>query len=176
MHKALVLTAAPGSAASWDLPERARRAIDKLLGPMLAITTAMCTSFKSEILQALHNLAAGSSHNFRMALYDASADLSATTTVYAAANEVVGTGYTAGGQVLTKAGVATSGTTAFADFDDVVWTGSTFSTRGALIFNNTSGNRALGAFDFGANVSVTAGNLTVSFPTANATAAVLRIA
>lgn len=172
----LTITAGP-AAPAFDLPRRARKALRDLFSPLiLAITTAMPTSFKSEILQALHNFTNPGGHNFRMALYDSTATLDATTTAYATANEVVGTGYTAGGQLLTAVTPTTSGTTAFTDFADLVWTASTFTARGALVFNNTSSNRACGVFDFGANVSVTAGNLTVVFPTANASAAVLRIA
>lgn len=141
----------------------------------MTITTAMCTSFKKESWEASHNFAVGG-NNFRMALFDPTATMDATTTVYSTANEATGTGYTAGGKPLTNVGVATSGTTAYVDFDDVVWTGSTFSARGAQIFNNSSGNKSVSVHDFGTTVSVVSGNLTVSFPTANATAAILRLA
>lgn len=141
----------------------------------MAITTAMCTSFKKELMTATHNFSVGGS-NMRMALFDSTATMDATTTVYSTANQVVGTGYAAGGKPLTNIDPATSGTTAFADFDDVVWTGATFSARGAQIFNNSAGNASVSVHDFGTTVSVVSGNLTVSFPTANATAAILRLA
>lgn len=171
----MTITAGAMSPA-WDIPKRARRTLRDLFSPLiLAITTAMCTSFKQELLQAVHNFSANGS-NMRMALFDSTVTLDATTTVYATANEVVGAGYTAGGKLLANTTTANAGTTAFVDFDDLVWTASTFTTRGAQIFNNSAANRSVAVFDFGANVSVTAGNLTVVFPTANATAAVLRIA
>lgn len=141
----------------------------------MAITTAMCTSFKKELMQATHNFTTGG-HNMRLALFDANATLDATTTVYATANEVTGTGYTAGGKLLVNITPTTSGTTAFADFDDLVWTGATFTARGAQIFNNSAANASIGVFDFGSNIPVVAGNFTLTFPTANATAAVLRLA
>lgn len=141
---------------------------------MMAITTAMCTSYKQQLLTATHNHSVGGS-NFRLALFDATATMDATTTTYSGANEVVGTGYTAGGKLLTNVAPASSGTTAYTSFSDLVWTASTFTARGAQIFNNSAANASVGVFDFGANVSVTSGNLTVQFPTANASAAVLRI-
>lgn len=180
MNASLAITAAPGM-PGVSLPGIARgvsRALRRLLelisGPMFAITTAMCTSFKQELMTATHNFTSGG-HNFRMALFDSTVTLDATTTAYSTANEVVGTGYTAGGMLLTQTTPTTSGTTAFTDFADLVWTGATFTARGGLIFNNSAANRAVAAFDFGANIPVVAGNLTVIFPTANASAAVLRI-
>ena len=142
----------------------------------MAITTAMSTSFKVELLLGTHNFTASTGHNMRLALFDATATLDATTTAYATANEVSGTGYTAGGKLLTNVTPTSSGTTAFADFDDLVWTASTFTARGAQIFNNSAANKSVGTFDFGSNIPVVSGNFTVTFPTANATAAVLRIA
>lgn len=142
---------------------------------ILAITTSMATSFKQQLMTATHNFTTGG-HNFRLALFDANASLDATTTTYSAANEVVGTGYVAGGKLLTNVTPTTGGTTAFTDFDDQVWTASTFTARGAQIFNNSAGNASVGVFDFGANIPVVAGNFTVTFPTANAAAAVIRIA
>jgi hypothetical protein len=167
------LTLTTGAAvAAWNPFAGLRGFLENV---MLAITTSMATSFKRELFEARHNMAVGA-HNFRVALFDATATMDATTANYSAANEVVGTGYVAGGKVLTNAGVAVSGTTAFADFDDVVWTGSTFTARGAQIFNADQANRSCGVFDFGQNIPVVAGNFTLTFPTANATAAVFRIA
>jgi hypothetical protein len=180
MNASLAITVAPNMpgvslpGVARGVSRALRRLLDLLTGPMFAITTAMCTSFKVELMTATHNLSTGG-HNIRMALFDSTVTLDATTTVYATANEVVGTGYTAGGQVLTNVTPTSSGTTAFADFADLVWTSSTFVARGGLLFNNSAANRAIAALDFGANISVTAGNLTVAFPTANASAAVLRI-
>lgn len=135
----------------------------------------MCTSFKQELLQAGHNFSSGG-NNFRLALFDSTATMNATTTTYSGANETTGTGYTAGGKVLTNVDPTTSGTTAFTDFGDLVWTASTFSARGAQIFNNSNGNKSVSVHDFGATVSVVSGNLTVSFPAANASDAILRLA
>ena len=142
---------------------------------ILAITTAMCTSFKKELMTATHNLSAGG-HNINLALFDATATMDASTTSYSGANEIAnGSGYTTGGKTLTNCTPVTSGTTAYADFDDAVWTGSTFTARGAQIFNKDAANKSIGVFDFGSNIPVVAGNFTITFPTANATAAVLRI-
>lgn len=142
---------------------------------ILAITTAMATSYKRQLLTATHNHSVGGS-NFNLALFDATATLGASTTAYATANEVVGTGYVAGGKVLTNVAPADSGTTAFTSFNTpVVWTGATFTAAGAQIFNTSAANASVGTFDFGGNIPVVAGNFTVNFPTANATAAVLRI-
>lgn len=150
--------------------------LNDLFGPLiLAITTAMATSFKLQLMTATHNFTTGG-HAFNLALYDATATMDATTTVYAAANEVSGTGYAAGGKTLVNITPTSSGTTAFADFDDLVWTGATFTARGALIFNTSAANKAVATFDFGSNIPVVSGNFTLTFPTANATAAVLRIA
>ncbi len=142
----------------------------------MAITTAMSTSFKQQILLGQHNFTANTGHNIRLALFDSTVTLDAATTAYAAANEVVGTGYVAGGKTLTNVTPTTSGTTAFADFDDIVWTASTFTARGAHMFNLDAANKSVATFDFGSNIPVVSGNFTVTFPTANATAAVLRIA
>jgi hypothetical protein len=172
---ALTITAGPMSPA-LQLPRSLRR-LKTLLEPLfMAITTAMCTSYKVELMTATHNHAVGGS-NFKLALFDSTATMDATTTTYSGANEVAnGSGYTTGGKALTNSAPTSSGTTAYTTFTDLVWTASTFTTRGAQIFNNSAANKSVGVFDFGANISVSAGNLTVQFPTANATAAVLRLA
>lgn len=144
-----------------------------LEGVMMAITTAMCTSFKKESWQGLHNFSNPGS-NFNLALFDSTVTLDSTTTAYATANEVSGTGYTAGGKALTNGNVSTSGTTAYTTFSDLVWTGATFTARGCQIFNKDQANKSVAVFDFGSNIPVVAGNFTVQFPTANSTAAVLR--
>lgn len=143
----------------------------------MAITTAMCTSFKQEILQAVHNFTVTTGNTFKMALYTSSATLGAATTAYTATNEISGTGYTAGGATLTNVTPTTSGTTAFCDFADVSWTTATFTAAGAMIYNDTSaGNSSVSLHDFGGDKSVSSGTFTVQFPTADASNAILRIA
>lgn len=140
----------------------------------MAITTAMCSSFKEELLQGVHDF---TTHTFKMALYTSSATLDATTTAYSATNEISGTGYTAGGQALDNPTVTLSGTTAFVDFDDETWTNATITARGALIYNDTvAGDPAVAVFDFGSDKTSTAGDFVVQFPTADASNAIVRIA
>ena len=158
----------------------------------MAITTAMCTSFKSELLQGIHNFHNGSGggtttttgpgNTFKIALYTSSATLAATTTAYATTNEVsaTGTNYTAGGNTLANVDPTTSGTTAYTDFDDTTWSSSTITARGALIYNSSttagSANRAVCALDFGADKTSTSGDFTIAFPTDDASNAIIRIA
>lgn len=144
----------------------------------MAITQAMCTSFKVGILDGDFNFGAGTTQTFKIALYTSSATLSAATTAYTTSNEVTGTGYSAGGQALTVAQVPTSsGTTAFLDFSDVTWTTATITARGALIYlANGTTNPAVAVLDFGGDKTSTAGNFTIQFPTADASNAILRIA
>lgn len=142
----------------------------------MAITQAMCTSFKQEALEGVHDF---TTHTFKIALYTSSATLSAATTAYSATNEASGTGYTAGGETLTVTGgaVNVSGTTAYVDFSDVAWPSATITARGALIYNSTAaGNPAVAVLDFGADKVSTDGDFTVQFPTSDATSAILRIA
>lgn len=141
----------------------------------MAITQAMPTSFKSEVLQALHNFTNSTGNVFKIALYTSSASLNSNTTVYSTTNEVTGTGYTAGGNTLTNVTPTTSGTTAFTDFADTTWSSSTITARGALIYNSTNGNRAVAVIDFGADKSSSAGDFTIIFPTADASNAIIRI-
>ena len=144
----------------------------------MAISQAMCTSFKVGILNGGFNFGAGTTQTFKIALYTSSATLSAATTAYTSSNEVTGTGYSAGGQALTVAQVPTSsGTTAFLDFSDVTWTTATITARGALIYlANGTTNPAVAVLDFGGDKTSTAGNFTIQFPTADASNAILRIA
>ena len=158
----------------------------------MAITTAMCTSFKSELLQGIHNFhngsgggtttTTGTGNTFKIALYTSSATLAATTTAYATTNEVsaTGTNYTAGGNTLANVDPTTSGTTAYTDFDDTTWSSSTITARGALIYNSSttagSANRAVCALDFGADKTSTSGDFTIAFPTDDASNANIRIA
>ena len=140
----------------------------------MAITTAMCSSFKEELLKGVHDF---ENDTFKMALYTSSATLDASTTAYTVTTEVSGTGYTAGGQALDSPTVTLSGTTAFVDFADETWTTATITARGALIYNSTAaGNPAVAVFDFGADKTSTAGDFVVQFPTADASNAVIRIA
>ena len=115
----------------------------------MAITTAMCTSFKQEVLEALHDFNTTSGSVFKIALYTSAATLDASTTVYSTSNEVVGTGYTAGGNTLTNIDPVTSGTTAFADFADTTWTSATITAAGALIYNSSQSDKAVAVLSFG---------------------------
>ena len=148
----------------------------------MAITQAMCTSFKVELLNGIHAFgttvarAGTTADTFYLALYTSSATLDATTTAYSATNEASGTGYSAGGQALTTVAPTSSGTTAFLDFDDETWTSASITARGALIYNNTQSNKAVAVLDFGADKTSTSGDFTVVFPTADATNAIIRIA
>jgi hypothetical protein len=144
----------------------------------MAITQTMCTSFKKELLEGKHNFLLTGGNTFKIALFTSSASLGASTTVYASSgmNEVTGTGYTAGGNTLTRIDPSSSGTTALTDFADTSWSTATFTARGALIYNVTNGNRAVLVLDFGADKTVTAGTFTITFPTADASNAIIRIA
>lgn len=144
----------------------------------MAITQAMCTSFKVGILGADFDFDTGTTQVFKIALFTSTATLDATTTAYSTSNEVVGTGYTAGGNTLTISQVPTStGTTAFLDFSDTTWTTATITARGALIYLANGGtNPAVAVLDFGSDKTSTAGNFTIQFPVADATNAILRIA
>jgi len=149
----------------------------------MAITQAMCTSFKVELLNGIHafstTVARGdtSADTFYMALYTSSATLDATTTAYTASNETSGTGYVAGGQALAVSDAPQStGTTAFLSFTDETWSTATITARGALIYNSTQSNKAVAVLDFGGDKTSTAGDFTVVFPTADASNAIIRIA
>jgi hypothetical protein len=123
------------------------------------------------------NFTASTGDTFKMALYTSSATLGPTTTAYSATNEVSGTGYTAGGNTLVVSQSPTSGgTTAFISFTNTTWTTASFTCRGALIYNSTDSNKAVAIFDFGSDKTVVAGTFTVSFPVADSTNAVIRIA
>jgi hypothetical protein len=138
----------------------------------VAITQAMCTSFKEDLLNKIQDLEADT---IKIALYTSAATLGAATTAYSATNEVSGTGYTAGGETLTSATVATSGTTAYVDFDNPEWTTATFTARGALIYNDTTaGDNSVAVLDFGGDFTVSSGTFRVVFPAPGATA-IIRI-
>jgi hypothetical protein len=139
----------------------------------MAITQALCTSFKTEILGGTHDL---DTDVLKIALYTSSATLDATTTAYSSTNEVSGTGYTAGGETVSGATITSSGTTAFVDFSDVTWSSSTITARGALIYNSSKSNKAVAVLNFGSDKSSSNGNFVISFPTADANNAIIRIA
>ena len=143
----------------------------------MAITTAMCTSFKKELLEAKHNFLASGGNTFKLALYTSSATLDASTTAYSATNEASGTGYSAGGAALTNINPTSSGTTGFTDFDDLTFSSSTITANGALIYNDTaSGDPAVCSLAFGGDKTSTSGDFTIQFPTADASNAIIRIA
>jgi hypothetical protein len=147
----------------------------------MAITSALCTSFKKELLERKHDFNATSGHTFKIALYTSSANLDATTTDYTTSNEVVGTGYTAGGIALTNIDPTTSGTTAFIDFADATWPSATITAAGALIYNTTTDGGtgttdAVAVISFGGDKTSTNGDFVVQFPTADASNAIIRIA
>ena len=138
----------------------------------------MCTSFKQEILQGVHNFTASTGDTFKLALYDNSASFDAATTAYTSVNEVGDSGtYAAGGGALTNVTPTTSGTTAFTDFDDITFTSATITAFGALIYNSTaSGDPAVVVLDFGGAKTSTSGDFQIVFPTADASNAIIRIA
>tara|TARA_B100001109_G_C18526640_1_gene318541 strand:- start:29 stop:484 length:456 start_codon:yes stop_codon:yes gene_type:complete len=151
----------------------------------MAITSAICTSFKKELLEGLMDFNASSGSTFKIALIKANASQSGTynaaTTNYSDvtgnSDELPATGgYTSGGNTLTNIDPTTSGTTAFVDFADTTWTSATFTTRGCIIYNTSQSNKAVMVIDFGADFSVSGGTFQIQFPTANASDAILRIA
>ena len=137
----------------------------------------MCTSFKKELMEAVHNFKNSGGNTFRIALYTNSASFTAATTAYTSSNEVSGTNYTAKGNSLTRVDPTTSSTTAYTDFADSTWSSSTITARGALIFNDSSsGDPSVCVLDFGSDKSSSSGDFTVVFPTASSSAAIIRIA
>lgn len=143
----------------------------------MAITQAICSSWKAEMPQGLHDFTNGTGDTFKIALYTSSATLNASTTVFTDTGEVSGTGYSTGGIALTNVTPVLDSTTGVIDFDDATFSGVTLTgIRGALIYNSTNGNRAVCVLDFGGDQSVSAGNFTVQFPAAAAATAILRIA
>ncbi len=147
----------------------------------MAITTAMCTSFKKELLEAKHDFNVTGGHTFKIALFTSSATLDASTTDYSTSNEVSGTGYSQGGNTLTNVDPTTSGTTAFTDFADTTWSSATITANGALIYNTTTAGgsgttNAVCALAFGGDKTSTNGDFVIQFPTADASNAIIRIA
>ena len=141
----------------------------------MAITSAIANSFKQELLVEGHNLTNGAD-SIKLALYTSSATLGAGTTVYVTTGQATGTNYSAGGNALTNVTPALSGSTAICDFADLTFGTATVTARGCLIYNSTNGNKAIAVIDFGGDKTSTAGNFTIVFPAANATAAIIRLA
>lgn len=146
----------------------------------MPITQAMCTSFKGQILEGVHDFRASGGDTFKLALYSSAATLDATTTAYAATNEVANSGtYSAGGGTLTNISPITSGTTAFTDFNDLSFTSATITARGALIYNTTPThsftNPSVAVLDFGGDKTSSSGTFTIQFPLATASDAIIRI-
>jgi hypothetical protein len=156
----------------------------------MAITQSMTTSFKAEILLAVHDFRSTGGDTFKLAMYTSSATIDANTTAYTATNEASGTNYTAGGGTLTNGGVTASNTstsagTGYTTFSNLTFTNATVTARGALIYNTTPSangtanttltNAAVAALDFGADKTSTAGDFTIIFPTASNSAAIIRI-
>ena len=138
----------------------------------------MCTSFKVQLMQGVHNFTTGTGNTFKLALYDNSASFTAATTAYTATNEVANSGsYAAGGGTLTNVTPTSTGTTAFTDFADLSFTSATITAFGALIYNDTSaGDPSVCVLDFGGAKTSTSGTFTIIFPTADSTSAIIRIA
>jgi|TARA_R100001460_G_scaffold5439_4_gene15221 hypothetical protein len=137
----------------------------------------MCTSFKKELLEGVHNFKNSGGNTFKLAMYTNSASFTAATTAYTTSNEISGTGYTAGGGTLTRVDPTTSSTTAFTDFADLTFSSSSLTARGALIYNDSaSGDPTVVVLDFGADKTSSSGDFTIVFPTADASNAIIRIA
>lgn len=137
------------------------------------ITQTLCNVFKLNVLKGLEDFDPASGYTYKIALYDANADLGADTLVYTTTNEVSGTGYTAGGEVLTKVAPSLSGSTALVTFENITWASASFTARGALIYNSTT-NAAVAVLNFGEDKTAV-NTFTVTFPTATATTAIIRI-
>ena len=147
----------------------------------MSISQTATTSFKVELLQAVHNFGPTSANTFKVALYTAAADLGAATTIYTTTNEVASANYTAGGNVLVINPAPTSGNnsanvpTAFISFATSTWANVSFTCRGALIYNSTQGNKSVAVLDFGSDKVVSNDNFQITFPTADANSAIVRI-
>ena len=150
----------------------------------MALTQAMCTSFKTELLTGTHDFTNSTGNTFKIALFKATASIvgtyGAATTNYSDvtgnSDEASGTGYSAGGNTLTNVTPTSSGTTAFTDFADTTWSTATITASGALIYNSSASNAAVAVLDFGGDKTSTAGDFTIVFPTADASDAIIRIA
>jgi len=147
----------------------------------MTIAQTATTSFKVELLQAVHNFGPTTPNTFKVALYTAAANLGTSTTVYTTSNEVTGAGYTAGGNTLVISvsptyGNNTSGIpTAYVSFNNSTWTNATFTCRGALVYNSTQGNKSVAVLDFGSDKTVSNDTFQIIFPTPDANSAIVRI-
>jgi len=147
----------------------------------MSISQTATTSFKVELLQAVHNFGPTSANTFKIALYTAAADLGAATTIYTTTGEVSSANYTAGGNILvinpspTSSNNSANVPTAYVSFNAATWTNVTFTCRGALIYNSTQGNKSVAVLDFGSDKVVSNDNFQVTFPTADANSAIVRI-
>ena len=145
----------------------------------MAITSAVCTSFKVELLKGVHDFTATTGNTFKIALYDSDATLGAGTTAFTTSEEITntsGTAYTSGGATLTSVTPVASSTTALCDFDDVSFSSATFTANGALIYNSSATNAAVAAIAFGSDKTATNGTFTIQFPAADASNAIIRLA
>ena len=145
----------------------------------MAISSAVCNSFKQEILVGTHNFTASSGNSFKLALYTSSASLGAGTTAYSTSNEISnasGSAYTAGGAALTSVTPVLDGSTAVCDFADISFTSASFTANGCLIYNDTQSDKAVAVIAFGGDKTVSSGTFTIQFPTADASNAIIRIA
>ena len=141
----------------------------------MAIVQTMCTSFKAEVAQGLHNFTRSTGNVFKLALYVATANLGADTQTYTAQGEASGTNYSAGGLVLTNITPLSASLTGYWSFDDLTFSNVTLTCAGALIYNSTNGNRAVCVLNFGSTVTKTGQDLTIIFPPMGATDSILRI-
>jgi hypothetical protein len=138
----------------------------------MAITSAVCNSFKQELLGGIHDL---DTDVIKIALYTSAATLDDSTTAYITSNEVVGAGYVAGGNTLSGASISLDGSVAIVDFSDTTWSSATITARGALIYNSSKSNKAIATIDFGGDKISTNGSFVVQMPAANGTDAIIRI-
>ena len=142
----------------------------------MAITSTLTTSFKKELLEAVHNFSASGGNSFKLALYTSSATLGATTTAFTTTGQSSGTNYTSGGSALTNIAPTSSGTTGFCDFSDLTFGTTTVTARGCMIYNDTNSDKSVATIDFGGDKTSTAGDFTIVFPAAAASTAIIRIA
>ena len=142
----------------------------------MAITSAIPTSFKQELLVGTHNFTASSGNAFKIALYTLSATLGAATTAFTTTGQASGTNYTSGGATATSVTPTTSGTTAICDFADLTFGTATVTARGMMLYNDTQADKACAVVDFGGDKTSTAGDFTIVFPSPTATGAIIRLA
>ena len=145
----------------------------------MAISSAICNSFKQELLVGTHNFTASSGNAFKLALYDSDASLGASTTAYSTSEEITntsGSAYSAGGKTITSVTPVLDGSTAVCDFGDISWTSASFTANGCLIYNDTQSDKACAVVAFGGDKTVSSGTFTIQFPTADASNAIIRLA